>query len=403
MSISVVIPTHNRLDLVKQAIRTVIEQDIKNYELVIYDNSSKDDLRSYIKALENKNIIFGRSDDFLSVTESWNNAINLATKNYVILIGDDDGILPGALKKSLQLIDQYQSPDLIYSSILQFIHPGVAPRNIDGCVMHVKNASFFVNAHAPFFLDDKYRLSLVEDSIKLNRSFSFNMQAFIFKKKFLEKIRFHGNIFHSPFPDYYLANVAFYWAKNVLISPFPIAIQGVSKASFGFTLFNNLESKGEALLNNEISKDDIYKSCESLILPGKQYNTNYLVTMEYVINNTKTKKKFHVNSRKYRILQFIELFRANKFSTLESLYLNKNLRGNLRVTFFERLIILCLIYSYRYNFIKKYIFNKFINKISMIKFPAIVEIINSEGFNDTDDIFRRFVYGQDNSINFFNK
>ena len=403
MSISVVIPTHDRLDLVKQAIRTVIEQGIEDFELVVYDNSSKDELGVYIKSLENEKIIYGRSDSFLSVTESWNNAINLATKNYVILIGDDDGILPGALKKARQLIDRYQSPDLIYSSILQFFHPGVAPWNPDGYVMHVKNGSFFADARVPFFLEDKYRISLVEDSIRLNRSFSFNMQAFIFKKEFLEKIRVNGNIFHSPFPDYYIANVAFYWAKNILISPLPIAIQGVSKPSFGFTLFNNLEIDGEALLNNGISKDKVYKSCENLIFPGKQYNTNYVVAMQYVINNTKTEKKFHVNYRKYRLLQLIELFRANKLSTLESLRYDESLRSNLRINFFERLIISCLIYSVRYNFIKKYIFEKFINKISMTKFPAIIEIINSGDFNDTDDIFDRFTYGQENSINFLNK
>ena len=400
MSISVVIPTHNRLDLLKQAISTVIEQELDDVELVIYDNFSRKELGEYIKSLKNKKIIYDRSDKFLSVTESWNNAINLATKSYVILIGDDDGILPGGLKKVRQLIDQYQSPDLIYSSIIQFFHPGVAPWNMNGYVMHVKNGSFFKNASIPFFLNKKNRILSVKDSIRLNRSFSFNMQAFIFKKEFLEKIKVNGKVFHSPFPDYYIANVAFYWAKNILISPFPFAIQGVSKLSFGFTLFNNLERVGEALLNNRTQKDKVYQDKKNLILPGKHYNTNYVITMQYVVNNTKTHEIFHVNFSKYRLLQLIELFLTMQYSILESLVCDKGIRNNHKVTFFERFFISCLLFSNKYKFFKKYIVMKVIYVINMTRVSANIDMIDSGNFNDTYDIFRRFSYGHDNSINF---
>jgi hypothetical protein len=33
-------------------------------------------------------------------------------------------------------------------------------------------------------------------------------QAFAFSRSFLNKVRREGAIFHSPFPDYYLANMA---------------------------------------------------------------------------------------------------------------------------------------------------------------------------------------------------
>ena len=48
---SVVIPTHNRLDLLKDAVDSVLRQANADWELVVFDNASTDDIAGYVATL----------------------------------------------------------------------------------------------------------------------------------------------------------------------------------------------------------------------------------------------------------------------------------------------------------------------------------------------------------------
>ncbi len=134
-------------------------------------------------------------------------------------------------------------------------------------------------------------------------NFSFNSQAFVYSRSFLERLRADGPIYRSPFPDYYIANVALARSSSTVIVPEPMAIAGVSKASYGFTLYNEEEQRGEALLHVNIAEDPIYRELGPVILPGPAYNTNFLVSMEYVARSTQEKLGEKVAFKNYRRLQ----------------------------------------------------------------------------------------------------
>jgi hypothetical protein len=147
----------------------------------------------------------------------------------------------------------------------------------------------------------------VNGSIQLRRNFTFNMQAFLFSRAFLRRLGLDGPIFRSPFPDYYLANVALARARSTLVVPTPMSIAGVSRASFGYTLFNNLEDRGTALLNTEIVNDPMYPAVERFLLAGPAYNTNYVVTMKHVVRNAGPVVMSDVNFARYRRIQILAL------------------------------------------------------------------------------------------------
>lgn len=382
MSISIVIPTHNRAELVRQAIYTILKQTIQDFELIIFDNASGEDLKKIISDFKSSKIRYYRSDDFLSVTESWNRAIDFAIMDYVILLGDDDGLLPNSIKNLQKIINDYERPDIIYSSVLQYFHPGVAPWCMDGYVSLVKNGIFFKNLEAPKILNSRIARKCVLGSLKLRRVFSFNMQAFVFKRDFLNKIRVNGLVFHSPFPDYYLANVSFYLSSKILISPIPFAIQGVSKLSFGFTLFNNLEMNGEKILNNNHLNDEVYYQIKEKILPGNLYNKNYIITMQYILNSLKKFKELIIDFRHYRLIEIIEMYRTQKITHSDMKFFSSKYNFNI----FEKFFIYFLICSER-NKIFKIIFSKILKKINMTGFDAIVKDINVGGFMNTIELY----------------
>ncbi|NBS56322.1 MAG: glycosyltransferase [Betaproteobacteria bacterium] len=120
---SVVIPTHDRLDLLKDAAESVLRQNFSDWELVVFDNASSEDIAGYVASLCDPRVRYARSDAFLPVTDSWNSAIDLARGDYITFLGDDDGLTPGYFTEIARVVREFKSPEVLYSAIFQFLHP----------------------------------------------------------------------------------------------------------------------------------------------------------------------------------------------------------------------------------------------------------------------------------------
>jgi glycosyltransferase involved in cell wall biosynthesis len=277
---SVVIPSYNRNKLVAEAVETVLKQNYANFELCIFDNASKVPLAETLGHLNDPRIRIKRSDTLLPVTSSWNSALDMAQGEYVTLIGDDDGLLPEFFDRVNSLADAFDNPDVIFSSLYQFMHPGVVPGRPEGYLATLPMADFIEDEPGPFVLSREQARRSVDNSLNLRRSFLFNMPAFTCRKSFLDSIRRDGKVLHSPFPDYYFANIAFELSAKTVCEPRPLAFQGVSKSSFGYTLLNDITDVGFELLgtSNASQLDEL----SSNFLPGPRYWTEYVITMEQV-------------------------------------------------------------------------------------------------------------------------
>ena len=280
--VSIVIPTHNRAALVAEAIETVRRDREHRWELIVFDNGSQELLKEQVECLKDDRISFHRSDEFLPVTESWNTAIAKAHGEYIMLLGDDDGLTPNFFEDINALVDYFDRPDLVYCSFYQFFHPGVAPWRRSGYVSDLRNAFFLSGRELPFVLNASEKAHAIEGSLRLRRNFAFNMQSLVFSREFLSKLTIEGKVFHTAFPDYYIANVAFGIADRIVAHPRPLTIAGVSRQSFGYTLFNNLEEAGAKLLKTDLKQHESFEKCQTYILPGPAYQTNYVVTMQQV-------------------------------------------------------------------------------------------------------------------------
>lgn len=367
---SVVIPTHNRLDLLKDAIETVIRQDYSEFELVVFDNASTENIRTHIESLNDRRIRYERSDEFLPVTASWNRAIELAKGDYVTFLGDDDGLTPGYFKEISRIINEFKAPEILYSALFQFMHPGVAPWDRGGYVANLKNAFFFVGRQKPFVLQKEDALKAVQGSLGFHRNFTFNIQAFVFSRVFLDKLREDGAVFRSPFPDYYLANVAFAKAESIVAIPMPMSVAGVSKASFGFTLFNDLEKKGADMLNTNLAQDPYYQEVEQFLLPGPLYNTNYAVTMENVARYVRIPALGAVDFQRYRRLQIFTLLAASKDGKWKKSASGKQLWS--RLSYSEKLLTTLLSLLFRCG--------RYFRIYDKIVYPRMWKLVDPTGF-----------------------
>ncbi len=309
MRFSVVMPTHNRLHLLRDAIETVRRQNYSDWEIVVFDNASTDAIGEHLASLADDRIRYARSDEFLPVTSSWNEAIQRARGDYVVLLGDDDGLTPNYFTRVDAIIRQFNEPEVVYNNIYQFWHPGVAPWEPSGYVIDVKHGFFFAGMDKPFLLTSEDARKAALGSVRLRINFSFNSQALIYNRKFLKALSSDGPVYRSPFPDYYIANVALLRSKSTVVVPEALAIAGVSKASFGFTIYNGKEAEGAALLNTKLESDPVYQSIKQWFLPGPAYNTNFVIAMEYVARALPELDE-NVDYRRYRRIQIFATLQA---------------------------------------------------------------------------------------------
>ncbi|MBM6619095.1 glycosyltransferase family 2 protein [Bacillus suaedaesalsae] len=91
--LSVIIPTKNRYIYLKECIRTIVSLDSSEIEIVIQDNTQKnEEILHFLQKLNFPNIKYFHETNNLSQTENSDLALSNATGKYVCYIGDDDTI-----------------------------------------------------------------------------------------------------------------------------------------------------------------------------------------------------------------------------------------------------------------------------------------------------------------------
>lgn len=96
-AISVCIPVWNDSHWLPGAIESVVDQTYSNWELVISDNASDEDLGSIVARYADPRIAHRRWDDHVSVYESHNRAMWLCRSEWVLPLGSDDRMQPHCL------------------------------------------------------------------------------------------------------------------------------------------------------------------------------------------------------------------------------------------------------------------------------------------------------------------
>ncbi|WP_413502570.1 glycosyltransferase [Serratia proteamaculans] len=98
--VSVYISTFNRLERLKRAIRSVKEQDYKNIELIVCDDASTDETKSFMESLaeSDSDIIYLRNEENKGACATRNLGIFKATGKFITGLDDDDEFTPDRIR-----------------------------------------------------------------------------------------------------------------------------------------------------------------------------------------------------------------------------------------------------------------------------------------------------------------
>lgn len=108
--VSVIIPTYNRPDFLRRAIASVRAQEGINYEIIIVDDASDEDLSSEFASAPD--VTYLRNKKNRGGSFSRNRGLEVAKGEYVNFLDDDDEFLPGKLHLQLQKFEESELKDL---------------------------------------------------------------------------------------------------------------------------------------------------------------------------------------------------------------------------------------------------------------------------------------------------
>ena len=111
----------------QEAIGSIIAQTFTDWELIVVDDCSPENLKSIIDQFDDPRLHYYRNDHNLgrdNLVHQWNHSISYAKGEWLVLAADDDVYRPNFCEACIHLAEQYSQVDLIHSSVEQIDEKG---------------------------------------------------------------------------------------------------------------------------------------------------------------------------------------------------------------------------------------------------------------------------------------
>lgn len=106
--VTIAIPTYKRAGLLKEAIDSALNQnDFVEYDVIIVDNNPlrEDETEKLLLSYKNPKLSYYKNSENLGMIGNWNRLYLLAKGKWVVMLHDDDLLLPDFLKKTYIYIE----------------------------------------------------------------------------------------------------------------------------------------------------------------------------------------------------------------------------------------------------------------------------------------------------------
>jgi glycosyltransferase involved in cell wall biosynthesis len=115
MLVSVALPIYNGLPYLREAIATILAQDIE-LELVISDDMSRDGSKEVVQALSDPRVRVLNNEKNAGIFGNLNRCIAAAKGQFIQVFSQDDLMKPGYLASQVRLLQKYPDAGLVYGT-----------------------------------------------------------------------------------------------------------------------------------------------------------------------------------------------------------------------------------------------------------------------------------------------
>ena len=200
-TVSIIIPFYNRIEWVKEAIESTLNQTYDNFEVILIDDGSTDTVEDILE-IQDKRIRYYRQDN-KGVSSARNTGIGLAKGEYIAFLDSDDLFMPEKLEIQLEVLRKNPEVGLVHSSYFQINESGDIIREINTSKMtgDVFPSILYRNQIAtPTVMVKKNAISNVpgfKEDILIGEDILFWAEiakhySFIWIEKCLSKVRIHS-------------------------------------------------------------------------------------------------------------------------------------------------------------------------------------------------------------------
>lgn len=238
ITFNVIVPTRERADTLLYCLRTITTQNYPQLRIIVSDNCSLDPTRQVVESFADPRITYINPGRRLSMAVHWEFALSHVTDGWVMFIGDDDGLCPGALERLNQLIQEH-GVEVVNSAFGLFVWPGNLPELPAGKLIVPLNTSTMVK-------DSKRELARALAGFVPYFQLPWLYNGGAASLTLINAARApDGRFFRSQIPDVYSA-VAFCLKSDRFLSvAFPIAIGGTSRHSTGAAISIATNAEGQ--------------------------------------------------------------------------------------------------------------------------------------------------------------
>ena len=228
---TLIIPTRERAATLGACLETITAQTFASLEILVSDNDSTDGTAAVVAANPDPRIRYLKTGRRLSMSHNWEFALSHATGEWIGFIGDDDGLLPGALARLDQIL--HNAPpglDLVRSRPGHFLWPQLLGRDGGHLSLPLGGGPRLVSCEKALKACLAGRLHYLELPTLYTGGFVH--------RRAIERARApSGSFFLSRIPDVYSSVILSATCKDYLLLRQPLALNGASAASTGTAQF----------------------------------------------------------------------------------------------------------------------------------------------------------------------
>lgn len=272
---SIVIPTRNRVRLLKSTLKSSLEQTFDDYEIVVSDNNSSDSTPEVVQDIDDEKVRYFRTNRSLSMTDSFEFALNNARGEWVTFLNDKSVFDPRLLEILKTLIDNKEK---VIGWCWNFYHYNtyydIRKRNQ---LMIYPYTSIVKDINAKSQLDKLFALGWWD------RTQLFLVNACYHRSIINEVKRRCGQFMFSPIGDLSSSAAVLSVIEKYIHLDFPLTLIGGS--SDGTTA--SFDRRNETFWNfiNELQKDNLFNYVPLQILTKSNFYSESLLKVKHTMKD----------------------------------------------------------------------------------------------------------------------
>jgi glycosyltransferase involved in cell wall biosynthesis len=254
---TVIIPTRERVETLHHTLRTVVEQEYENLNIIVSDNFSQDNTKDVVTSFHDARIRYINTGKRISMSENFEFGLNHVSNGFVMFIGDDDGLLPGAIQRVNNIVEE-TGMRAVTSGIAQYVWPN-HPNN------RLRNTMSWSTRKNVEIRDSS---EWMQNFLSFKSLYTFDLPGMyggFVHMDVVSSMKKNGLFFRSQTPDAYSAFASAVGLNKYAFAHRPFVIHGASGRSNGASYFHKQDkSESEKFFReNTIPFHELLRVCPS--------------------------------------------------------------------------------------------------------------------------------------------